>query len=96
MNALRTGVFHQQRALCGALWFTLFAMTTATLPANAQIPTPPPSKIEPVTDTYHGVSVTDNYRWLEEQKQPGNSPMGRSAAGVYQIAPRRRSRTRCD
>ena len=27
---------------------------------------PPPTKKEPVTDTYHGVAVTDDYRWLED------------------------------
>ena len=28
---------------------------------------PPPSAVEPVTEILHGVSVTDPYRWLEEQ-----------------------------
>ena len=27
---------------------------------------PPPTKKEPVTDTYHGVAVADDYRWLED------------------------------
>ena len=27
--------------------------------------TPPHSRVEPVTDTLHGVSIVDNYRWLE-------------------------------
>src|SRR6185437_11039672 len=27
---------------------------------------PPPSSIEPVTDYYHGTTVVDPYRWLEE------------------------------
>ena len=29
-------------------------------------PTPPPSRKQPVTDVYHGVTVTDDYRWLED------------------------------
>jgi prolyl oligopeptidase len=53
------------------------AVTTASaaLPM-AQTPTPehgtyspPPTRQEPVTDTYHGTSVTEQYRWLED----GNS-----------------------
>jgi prolyl oligopeptidase len=31
---------------------------------------PPYSAVEPVTETFHGVSVTDPYRWLEEQDSP--------------------------
>ena len=27
--------------------------------------TPPQTRVEPVTETIHGVSVVDNYRWLE-------------------------------
>ena len=30
----------------------------------------PPTKKEPVTDEYHGVKVTDEYRWLEESGSP--------------------------
>ncbi|MDX2132658.1 MAG: prolyl oligopeptidase family serine peptidase [Planctomycetota bacterium] len=26
---------------------------------------PPPTRVEPVTDTVHGVQLTDNFRWLE-------------------------------
>ena len=28
---------------------------------------PPHSAVEPVTETFHGIPVTDPYRWLEEQ-----------------------------
>jgi prolyl oligopeptidase len=31
---------------------------------------PPYSPIEPVTETLHGVAVTDPYRWLEDQESP--------------------------
>jgi prolyl oligopeptidase len=31
---------------------------------------PPPTSVEPVTETLHGVEVTDPYRWLEDQNSP--------------------------
>lgn len=31
---------------------------------------PPVARIEPVTDILHGISVTDPYRWLEDQNSP--------------------------
>jgi len=34
------------------------------------LPPPPPTKAELVTETIHGVSVTDPYRWLEDSKSP--------------------------
>jgi prolyl oligopeptidase len=36
----------------------------------ALIEPPPHSPIEAVTETLHGVAVTDRYRWLEEQESP--------------------------
>jgi len=40
-----------------------------TLKAAAQSK-PPVAPIKPVTDTYYGQRVVDNYRWLEDQKSP--------------------------
>ena len=31
---------------------------------------PPPTPVKPVIDTYHGTTVTDPYRWLEETSTP--------------------------
>ena len=57
---------------CCAAAFAALAATS--LPAHgadaAKIPPPPPTKKVPVTDTYYGIKVTDDYRWLEN----GNSP----------------------
>ena len=30
----------------------------------------PPTKSVPVTDNYHGVNVTEHYRWLEDWNNP--------------------------
>ncbi|HVU24423.1 MAG TPA: prolyl oligopeptidase family serine peptidase [Opitutus sp.] len=48
-----------------ALPALLFA--TAAFAARFQ---PPPTPAHPVTDTYHGVTVTDPYRWLENWDDP--------------------------
>ena len=34
------------------------------------LPPPPPTKVEPVTDTLHGKKITDDYRWLEDGQSP--------------------------
>ncbi len=45
--------------LAAALPFAAFALDP-----------PPPTEKRPVTDTIHGVAITDNYRWLEDQNSP--------------------------
>src|ERR1700685_601198 len=34
------------------------------------LPPPPPTDPKPVTETIHGTTLTDPYRWLEDQKSP--------------------------
>jgi prolyl oligopeptidase len=41
-------------------------MTTLTTLAIALILEPPPTRVEPVRETLHGVEVVDDYRWLEK------------------------------
>jgi prolyl oligopeptidase len=50
--------------------FAFVTMLACTVPwCTAQF-TPPPTKADPVTDTLHGVKITDPYRWLEDQNSP--------------------------
>ena len=34
------------------------------------LPAPPPTRVDPVTETIHGLTITDPYRWLEDSKSP--------------------------
>jgi prolyl oligopeptidase len=51
----------------------LLIFSIALLPPGVfaeNIPAPPPTSKRPVTDTYHGIKVVDNYRWLEDWNNP--------------------------
>jgi len=48
----------------------LRSATLSVLSATLAIGQAPPTPQRPVTDTYHGVKITDNYRWLEKDADP--------------------------
>jgi prolyl oligopeptidase len=55
--------------LIGFIVLATIAVGSALLfPSCAQ--KPPATRIEPVTDTLHGVAITDDYRWLENGDSP--------------------------
>src|ERR1041385_1850854 len=56
------------RKLCALLALTIFvACATGTHISKVS---PPATEAKPVSETLHGVSVTDPYRWLEDQDAP--------------------------
>jgi len=48
----------------------LIPMALSTTVFSQQTFSPPATKSTPVKDTLHGVILTDNYRWLEDKKNP--------------------------
>jgi prolyl oligopeptidase len=48
---------------------TLLGIIASTLMAQSRT-TPPPTKVDNVTETVQGVTIPDPYRWLEDQNSP--------------------------
>jgi prolyl oligopeptidase len=59
--------------------FGLFLLTLLCplLVTAAVVPPPPPAPREPVTNTYHGVAVVDDYQWLENAQAPATKEWSR-------------------
>jgi prolyl oligopeptidase len=62
----------------------VLALAFAALQASAQ-PYPSTPK-KPVGDTYHGVEVHDDYRWLENSADPAVPAWGREQMGITRKA----------
>src|SRR5206468_5200748 len=60
------------RTVMSWMWSVLFGVICVQLtPAQtSNLPAPPPTPKRPVADTYQGVTVVDDYRWLEDGKDP--------------------------
>jgi prolyl oligopeptidase len=57
-----------KKFLCTSL--AIFLLTMAALAQAPSISTPPVAPKRPVSDQYYGVTVTDDYRWLENWDDP--------------------------
>ncbi|HYL97827.1 MAG TPA: prolyl oligopeptidase family serine peptidase [Blastocatellia bacterium] len=56
--------------LTHSLTFPLIIATTSLYSFGQNHPTEPKTRVEPVSEEIHGVNITDNYRWLEDQNSP--------------------------
>jgi prolyl oligopeptidase len=51
-------------------WCAAAAILCTVSSAPAADPNAPTTRVAPVTDTIHGMAITDNYRWLEQGESP--------------------------
>ncbi len=63
-----------------ALRTTCVALASACALAHAASTPPPVAAVKPVTDTYHGVTVTDSYRYMEDLAAPEVQQWARAQA----------------
>jgi prolyl oligopeptidase len=70
-------VLNRSRVALGVLTLALLAILIvpqvgvhSVFARPAAVSAPPPAPKQPVTDTYQGVKVTDDYRWLENWDDP--------------------------
>ena len=56
----------------GSLWAAFLARRTAVADTagGPRVPPPPVARVEVVRDTYFGETVSDPYRWMENDKDP--------------------------
>jgi prolyl oligopeptidase family protein len=73
-----------------------FAVMVIASSGQAQIPKPPPSRVDNVREVIHGVEIIDPYRWLEDQDAPENTCLDRRAKQIHSFAARRACIATCD
>ncbi|MDQ3025139.1 MAG: prolyl oligopeptidase family serine peptidase [Pseudomonadota bacterium] len=66
--------------------FLAVALMLAAADAVAQGPRYPESPRKPVIDEYHGIQVTDEYRWLEDGRDPAVRAWSEAQLGVTREA----------
>lgn len=79
-HLLATGSAAILLAACGEEQPMSKESPAAAPPAAPKIPAPPVARVEPVTEEFFGVKVTDNYRWMENPKDPEWEPFMKGQA----------------
>lgn len=73
--------------------FLGIASVLTITPRSFEAIRPPKTQIIPVTQTLHGVTITDNYRWLEDQNSPATrawiAAEQKYTAGFFASGPQR-------
>lgn len=77
LNVQRDG-FRSQKEISGLLVLLLLALFAFADDKPSEVkggngivlPPPPPTETKPLTETIHGTTLTDPYRWLEDAKSP--------------------------
>ena len=62
----RSPLNHHRQAVLVVFAATLFALAAQ----NSGVPAPPPAPKQPVIESYQGIKITDDYRWLENWDDP--------------------------
>ena len=71
---------------------SLSALAIGLTISHAQ--TLPATPKRPVTDTYFGKAVVDNYRWLEDMNSPETKAWFKAQGRLYKVGPRPNSGAR--
>ena len=74
--------------LCAlTMTFAIDKPTTIQGGNGITLPPPPPTEAKPVTETVHGHTITDPYRWLEDAQSSGHARVDRRADELHRGLP---------